>query len=222
MPSPTQSIADARSEDRYLAQAAIDGTFGANEVVIVDVGEHGAQLRHPLPLKLGTVAKLTFTLPRSGAQVRVQGTIVWSRLATKPDAAGRRDFFSGARIDDVEETMRQAIEQMLRSNAVRPDRSSLEKKRRMLLEKEKAKQHGGVKFMTQRMRIPDDVILLVRQTRARLADNPAEAVKWYNRAKFSLDQSGVQIHARDEVLAIWEYLERSVEIDIIVRIIEES
>ena len=109
----------------------------------------------------------------------------------------------------------------LRSNAVRPDRASLEKKRKMLVEKEKAKQHGGVKFMGQRMRIPDDVILLVKQTRSRLADNPAEAVKWYNRAKFSLDQSGVQIHAHDEVLAVWEYLERSVEIDIIMRIIEE-
>jgi hypothetical protein len=110
---------------------------------------------------------------------------------------------------------------MTEMNLLRLDTQSLEKKRKVLAEKEKARQHLGFKIVGQKPRIPDDVILLVRQTRGRLQDNPAEAVKWYNRAKFSLDQSGVQIHERDEVLAIWEYLERSVEIDIIARIIAE-
>lgn len=217
-----QDVADARTEDRYVAQVALDGTFGTNDVVVVDIGEHGAQVRHPVPIKLGAIARLTFTMPTGGQHIRAQATVVWSKLATKADAAGKRDFFSGMRLEDVDGAIKDAIRQLVASHALRPDRNSLEKKKRMLAEKEKAKQQGGVKFMGQRMRIPDDVILLVKQTRARLADNPAEAVKWYNRAKFSLDQSGVQIHARDEVLAIWEYLERSVEIDIISRIIEEE
>jgi len=215
-------VTDARSENRYLAQVTLSGTLGSTDVTVVDLGEHGAQVRHPTPVKLGSIARLAFPLPTGHGQVRVQATVVWSRIATKADANGRRDFFTGLRLDDDEGSVKNAIQDMLRSNAIRPDRASLEKKKRMLAEKEKAKQHGGVKFMGQRMRIPDDVILLVKQTRARLADNPAEAVKWYNRAKFSLDQSGVQIHARDEVLAVWEYLERSIEIDIIIRIIEEN
>lgn len=220
-PRPTD-VADARSESRYLAQVIISGTFGATDVSVIDVGDHGAQVRHPTPVKLGTIGRLAFPLPSGKGLVRVQATVVWSKLATKADAAGKRDFFTGLRLDDDDGLVKQSIEEMLHTNALRPDRTSLEKKKRMLAEKEKAKQHGGLKFMGQRMRIPDDVILLVRQTRSRLADNPAEAVKWYNRAKFSLDQSGVQIHAREDVLAIWEYLERSVEIDIISRVIEEA
>lgn len=215
-------VSDARSEHRYAAQVTMGGTFGPTEVTIVDIGEHGAQVRHPTPVKLGAIARLAFALPTGNEQVRILATVVWSRIATKPDTTGRRDFFTGMRLDDNEGSVKAAIELMLSSNALRADRTSLERKRRMLAEKEKAKQQGGVKFTGQRTRIPDDVILLVRQTRSRLADNPAEAVKWYNRAKFSLDQSGVQIHARDEVLMIWEYLERSVEIDIISRIIGEA
>ena len=117
--------------------------------------------------------------------------------------------------------MRPAIDRLVESSSIRLDNLSLEKKRKAMAEKEKARQQPGFKHVGQKPRITDDVILLVRQTRNRLKVNPAEAVKWYNRAKFSLDQSGVQIHQRDEVLAIWEYLERSVEIDIISRIINE-
>lgn len=215
-------VSEARSEDRYRVQIRLEASFGSNEVVLVDVGEHGAQLQHPAPIKLGAIARLGFMLPASSQQVRVQGTIVWSRLATKPDSAGRRHYYSGVRLDDPEEMMKGVLARLNDANMLRLDNLSLDKKRKTLLEKEKARQQPGLKMVGQKPRIPDDVILLVRQTRNRLKDNPAESVKWYNRAKFSLDQSGVQIHQRDEVLAIWEYLERSVEIDIIARIISEG
>ena len=190
--------------------------------MLVDVGEHGAQVQHPSPIKLGAIARLTFVAPSTSQQIRVQGTIVWSRIATKPDTAGKRNYVSGVRLDDPDAMMKDAIVRMVDANVLRPDSLTLERKRKTLLEKERARLQPGFKLVGQRPRIPDDVILLVRQTRNRLTDNPAESVKWYNRAKFSLDQSGVQIHQRDEVLAIWEYLERSVEIEIIARIISEG
>jgi len=214
-------VSDTRSEDRYGVQHRLEATFGSIEVVVVDIGEHGAQVHHPVPIKLGSISRLSFVLPSSSQQVRVQGTLVWSRIAAKPDGAGGRNYRSGIRLDDTDGTMKPAIERMVTSSAIHLDNESLEKKRKALAEKGKARQQLGFKLVGQKPRIPDDVILLVRQTRNRLKDNPAEAVKWYNRAKFSLDQSGVQIHQRDEVLAIWEYLERSVEINIIARIIHE-
>lgn len=215
-------VSDARSEDRYRVQLRLEASFGGTDVVLVDLGEHGAQVLHPVPLKLGAIARLTFMAPPSNQQVRVHGTVVWSRMSAKPDAAGRRNYSSGIRIDDPDNSLPTLLPRMVEVNALRLDNLSLEKKRKVLLDKEKARQMPGLKMVGQRPRMPDDVILLVRQTRNRLQDNPAEAVKWYNRAKFSLDQSGVQIHQRDEVLAIWEYLERSIEIEIIARIISEG
>ncbi|MGK2856400.1 MAG: PilZ domain-containing protein [Thermoanaerobaculia bacterium] len=215
-------VSEARSEDRYRVQMRLDASFGGSDVVLVDLGEHGAQVQHPVPIKLGAIARLIFTAPSTGQQVRVQGTIIWSRISAKPDAAGKRHYASGIRIDDPEESLKELIPRLVAANVLRLDNLSLDKKRKALLDKEKARQMPGFKMVGQKPRIPDDVILLVRQTRNRLKDNPAEAVKWYNRAKYSLDQSGVQIHQRDEVLAIWEYLERSIEIDIIARIISEG
>lgn len=214
-------VSDARSEDRYVLQIRLDATLGSGDVIVLDIGEHGAQLQHAEAIKLGAIARLSFALPGSSHQVRVPATVIWSKISTKTDSSGKRHYRSGIRLDDREGTMKPAIERLLEANLLRPDSLSLEKKRKALADKEKARQHPGFKLVGQKPRIPDDVILLVRQTRNRLKDNPEESVKWYNRAKFSLDQSGVQIHQRDEVLAIWEYLERSVEIDIITRIIAE-
>ncbi|MCM2316970.1 MAG: PilZ domain-containing protein, partial [Thermoanaerobaculia bacterium] len=146
---------EARSEERYRVQHRLEASFGANEVVLVDLGEHGAQLQHPVPIKLGAIARLSFALPQSSQQVRVQGTIVWSRLSTKPDAAGKRHYYSGVRLEDPEEAMKGVIAHLTQLNVLRPDTLSLEKKQKSLAEKERARQHLGFKLVGQKPRIPD-------------------------------------------------------------------
>jgi Tfp pilus assembly protein PilZ len=165
---------------------------------------------------------LQFVIPGSSQQVRVKAQVVWSRISTKPDKSGRHGYLSGLRVDDEEGSLKDAIERMLAAAIVRRDTQSLEKKKKALVAKDKSRQQPGVKIVGRGApRIPDDVILLIRQTRQRLQANPTEAVKWYNRAKYSLNEAGVQIHHRDEILAIWEYLERSIELNIIARVVDE-
>jgi len=46
---------------------------------------------------------------------------------------------------------------------------------------------------------------------------PEEAQKWYQRAKYAITHGATNveiehIHNREEVLAVWEYLERSLDI----------
>ncbi len=51
--------------------------------------------------------------------------------------------------------------------------------------------------------------------------NANDAIKWYNRAKFSISEDSFShVHHREEVLAVWEYLERSIDIQTIVDIFE--
>jgi len=58
----------------------------------------------------------------------------------------------------------------------------------------------------------------------RLRSHPEEAGKWYNRAKYSLspeesktfDESGVG--HKEDILAVWEYLERSIELPAVARV----
>ena len=213
-------INESRQENRYTVLQRIDGALASVDLEIIDVGEHGVQAKHITPVKLGTTGKLWFHLPGTDTSVKLPAHVVWSKIATKAGPGGVRPYYTGIRLDDPEGAMLAAIERMIELSVVRPDKESIERKRKALEEKEKSKAYSGVKFMgAKEPRIPDDVILLVKQARYRLQNNPAESVKWLNRAKYSLDEAGVQIHHRDDVLAIWEYLERSIELNIIARVL---
>jgi len=74
--------------------------------------------------------------------------------------------------------------------------------------------------------VPADQALLVQHARERLRANPDEAAKWYNRARFATDEEGGQLVAaelirhRQDVLAVWEYLERTVPIAVVMRVFD--
>jgi Tfp pilus assembly protein PilZ len=216
-------VVDSRQEERYTLTGRIEGTLAGIEVVFVDLGLHGVQLKHSTPMKLGSIGKLVFRIAGSEEKIELPGHVVWSRLATKATPNGERPYFSGVRLDDENGKMASVIGRLLNMSLVKPDKASIERKKKTLEDRQRSKQQPGIKFFGARApRVPDDVILLVRQTRLRLQANPAENVKWLNRAKYSLDEAGVQIHHRDDVLAVWEYLERSVELDIIARVLDSK
>ena len=58
-----------------------------------------------------------------------------------------------------------------------------------------------------------DQILLIQQARERLRANPDEALKWYNRANSPGRRGRRRLDDppyREDVLAVWEYLERTI------------
>ena len=73
--------------------------------------------------------------------------------------------------------------------------------------------------------VTDDVVLLVEEAREQLARSYEESLKWYQRARFSLSEESVQketqeIHHREDVLAVWEFLGRSVDIATIASVFD--
>jgi hypothetical protein len=76
----------------------------------------------------------------------------------------------------------------------------------------------------QKIDVSADQVLLIQHARDRLRTHPDEALKWYNRAKYSIAQSAVgtpdMLYHREEVLAVWEYLERTVELQTIARVFD--
>jgi hypothetical protein len=62
----------------------------------------------------------------------------------------------------------------------------------------------------------------IEQARAHLSASFDEALKWYNRARYSLAEEAVQkavlgIRHKEDVLAVWEYLGRRIDIPTIAR-----
>jgi hypothetical protein len=216
-------VKELRSGERWLLAEPVMGSFGAVEVTVVNVAEQGAQLTHAQPLRLATRARLWFR--RGTVAANVHGMIVWSHLSKTPNDDGKYLYHSGVRIESAADEFANTMMELSSQQLLRRDSGSLERKRLRQLDRDRAPR-PSMKFIRTDSVIPPDQILLVRQAWERLRSNPDESLKWYNRARFALDDSdspvASEIRHRQDVLAVWEYLERTVPLVSIVRVFEEK
>lgn len=211
-------VKDARSCERFLIEPPIEGSFGGSVITIVDLAKLGLRTEHPSPVRPGTAGTVSFLIPGSEKPIQVRAEVVWSRLSQKPSPEGKLLYLSGLRLDADDESLSQAIQHLIRLENAHPDRESLERKRSKQ-EKAKVRHPKGtarVKVIRQHRRIDEDTLLLVKQAWIYMKHNPVQAMKWYNRAKYSLkEKESPVLHHKDDVLAIWEYLERMISLETI-------
>lgn len=211
-------VKDSRGSERFVASNPIVGRFGRLDVTIWDLAESGLQMEHAEPLKLATKGLVGFKLDEMA--VTVPGIVIWSHLSQTADAKGRFLYRSGVRLEADIELFAAAINRLAGSGRIQRDTASLDRKRKKHVERDKELRARPVVQMIHGASGPSpDVVLLVLHARDRLRENANDAIKWYNRAKFSISEDlFTHVHHREEVLAVWEYLERSVDIQTIVDI----
>jgi len=215
-------VNELRSSDRFGAVEPLPGGFGSASVSILDLASSGVQIQHSQPLRLSLNGRLWFR--HINVAVSVQGRVVWSHLSKERDANGKLLYHSGIHVPDESSELAGAIAQLARHGIDRKDDESLDRKRATLEEKDHERSsRPGVKFVRQGNDVDPDTALLIVQARDRLRANPAEALRWYNRAKFAIIDSGTpvatdQLRHREEALAVWEYLERSIDLALIERV----
>jgi hypothetical protein len=216
-------VKELRSGERWLLAEPVIGSFGAIEVTIVNVAEQGVQLTHAQPLRLATRARLWFR--RGTIAANVHGMIVWSHLSKTPNDEGKYLYHSGVRIESAADEFASTLLELSGQHLLQRDSGSMERKRLRQLARERAPR-PVMKMLRNDAEIPSDQILLVRQASERLRNNPDESAKWYHRARYALDDSDTpiasEIRHREDVLAVWEYLERTVPLVSIVRVFEEK
>ena len=217
-------VKNVRGSERFVLKAPLTGSFGSASITVVNISADGLMAEHAQPIRLGTVARLWFK--RADIAISVQGLTVWSRLSKTPNEAGKLLYNSGIRVETDGNEYSLAVQSLVDRGLVVRDSESLERKRQMMEErsKERAKQ-PMMKVLRQEADIPPDQLLLVQHARERLRSHPEEALKWYNRAKYSIAQEGTyvasEIRNREDVLAVWEYLERSIDLSTIARAFEK-
>ena len=199
------------------------GSFGAAGISVLDIAEQGAQIEHSQPLRLGSRGRLWFK--RGDVSASIHAMVIWSRLSEKPNDDGKLLYRSGVRLDEGE-SFAKAIQTLGEHGVIRRDTESLERKRRKFVERENEKTVRPMVKMIRGEDVPSDQALLVQHARERLQNDPEEARKWYNRARYAIVESAVpiaaEIRSREDVLAVWEYLERSVPLSTIVRVFERG
>lgn len=222
------NLSELRSSDRFVVIEPLPGGFGSASITVLNLATRGAQIEHTQPLRLSLAGRLWFKSGR--ATVSVQGRVVWSHLSKTRDSNGKLLYHSGIHVPDGSEDLVAAIETLAHEGVVRKESDSLERKRATLEERDQQRQTRPIVKFVRHGRDTDtdtDTVLLIMQARDRLRANPDEALRWYNRAKFSIIDSGSpvatdQLRHREEALAVWEYLERSIDIATIERVFDRG
>jgi hypothetical protein len=217
-------LRDLRNADRFVADERIAGSFGAASITVVDLADQGAQIEHSQPLRLGLKARFWFR--RGDITVSAQGLVVWSHLSKRPNVDGKLFYRSGIRIEEDVDEFGDALRQLVRSGIVHRDVGALERKRKRIEEREQERWgKPGLKVFRSEQ-IPPDQVMLIQHARERLRSHPDEALKWYNRAKYALTSNGSlageNLRHREDVLAVWEYLERSVPMETIASVFDKK
>lgn len=213
---------ELRTGDRFDVNPPLQGTFGAATISIHNVGVRGVQIEHPDPLRLGMEARLQVLVPERPEKVELRGRVVWSRLSKRPDAHGKYLYRTGIRFEEGSFFPPQALGQLARAGFARLDARSLERKREAQLRRDQERA-AQVTFKPQRAEISPEHLLLVQHARAQLQLNPTEAQKWYQRARYAPPTvDGTALPYREDVVAVWEYLGRTVDIETVARAFEEK
>ena len=209
------NVEDLRKAERFAAAAPLSANFAGTSVTIVNLSTIGAQIEHPTPIRLGTVSRFLFR--QNDVSVDVKATLTWSKLT----ATGT--YRSGVRVENGNVEYALALHTLIKGGAMRREPDTLERKRRRLLERMADKTRPGSRSIPiGGAELPADQVLLVQHARERLLAEPQEAQKWYHRAKYAITHGATNVEIesirnREEVLAVWEYLERSIDIVTIAR-----
>jgi hypothetical protein len=218
----TNRIEELRSTDRFLIAPALEAAYGGVAVLIENICARGARIecaRKPLD---GASAPLELKVAGTDLTATVRAQIVWSSVKAITGGDGR-SYRAGLMINEKPELMRLAIGQLCESNRATLDTQSLRLKLKII--RARARQFAPSYRSIEESGIPAEQYLLIQGVREELRLNPEEALHWYRRARLIINDpttrtSAPHIADHPDALAVWEYLDRSIDPTIVGRAFE--
>jgi hypothetical protein len=211
-------IEELRSTDRFFIIPALKAVYGESGVYVEDLSARGARIETTTQMPLDLKAQLAFGVPDSSLEIAVSGKVVWSSI--KSISGDFRRYRAGLMISEKPELMRLAIGHLSELGHAVLDTQSLRLKLKIL--RARARQLAPSYGTIEASGIPAEQYLLIQGVREELRHNPEEAFHWYRRARISINDPQTRAIAppiadHPDALAVWEYLDRSVDPTIIGR-----
>lgn len=212
----TTRIEELRSADRFNVTPPLDAGWNDDAVRIEDLSARGARIELRQPAEVGTKGFLHFAVPSSPLDVEVSGQVIWASVKSVEP----RLYRAGLMIHDRPELMRLAIGQLCESVRAALDTYSLTLKLKII--RARARQLAPTHRDVENEGIPAEQFLLIQGVREELRLNPEEAMHWYRRARITISDPSTRsiapaIADHPDALAVWEYLDRSIDPSIIGR-----
>jgi hypothetical protein len=218
----TNRIEELRSTDRFYIIPSLTGTFGEQPAQLEDLSARGARIVSPDELTAGATARLRFTVPESIIEVVVTGQVAWTSVKAITNST-TRSYRAGLYINEKPELLRLAIGLLCEQNRAALDTQSLRLKLKVI--RARARQMAPSYPDIEASGIPAEQYLLIQGVREELRLNPEEAMHWYRRARLIINDPATRAAAppianHPDALAVWEYLDRSVDPSIVGRAFE--
>lgn len=218
----TSRIEELRSTDRFYVVPALPATFDGQLAEIEDLSARGARVVLPRQPLRGTMGTLQFTVLESDIEVSVQGQVAWTMVKAITGST-TRTYRAGLFINEKPELLRLAIGHLCEMNRAAMDTQSLRLKLKII--RARARQMAPSYRDIEASGIPAEQYLLIQGVREELRLNPDEALHWYRRARLVINDPATRAAAppianHPDALAVWEYLDRSVDPTIVGRAFE--
>jgi hypothetical protein len=220
--SRTSRMEELRSTDRFFVTPAFDAVFGEHPVTVDNLSARGARIATTMQLERSTRLPLRFVVPDSDIDVQVTAQVVWTALKAISGVAVRT-WQAGLFINQKPELLRLAIGHLCETNRASLDTQSLRLKLKIM--RARARQFAPTYRDIEASGIPAEQYLLIQGVREELRLNPEEALHWYRRARMVIADPGTRkvalpIADHPDALAVWEYLDRSIDPTIVSRAFE--
>lgn len=206
----------SRSTARFVSDEPVPGTFSTVAmtlaVTVRDVSVNGAQIEHAQPVRPAMQGRLKL------GDLIAPATVIWTRLT------GPGRYRSGLRIDEKLDVVAAAIRGLLARGVVRKGEDTLRRREQARLEREQTRVRLTGGHLTP-VGPSADVVQQIRLARQWMQSHSEDAMKWYNRARATATEEHLHLAGsgrtnREDVLAVWEYLERGVDLRDVVRALE--
>ena len=188
---------ESRIAPRFIPRRQIGGMFKDVKFSIVHISASGLRIRHSDPLIPGDEAKLSVALLNPPRSIVSRARVGWTSVAHYENDARNTFAISGLRVVEHAERLKNAIDILQQHHELQPE---------------------PLQPSSMPSAVSDDEVALVMQAAEKFASDPAEATRWYSRGRFALADEHVRrnvppkVRDREQVLGIWEYLDRQVEI----------
>jgi PilZ domain-containing protein len=193
-----------RVATRYKPKRQTGGMFGSVKFSVLQMSESGLRIRHDETLLPGEEARMSLALARPQQSVILKARVVWTSIAQRGD--GPTFCISGVRITEDEGRLQRTVAMLRDAGELDPERP------RGTRAAPRDETPAALRGMSD-----EDVADVLRAVR-RFSDDPIEASRWYARGRFATSDERVRQalkeHARDreQVLGVWEYLDRRIEL----------
>lgn len=195
---------------RYIPRRQISGLFREVKFAVVQLSNEGLRIRHSDPIRPGEEARLSIALQTPSKSFVMKAQVVWTSIAQRGDEPSF--YVSGLRVTVNPDRLAAALDLLRNARELQLDQTE-----------DRHRPKSAPKPMPA---LPDDDVVAIIRAVKKFASDPQEATRWYTRARFSIAEDEVRRAAprgareREEVVGIWEYLHRRVDLRAVAGVIQ--